>query len=139
MTVSVFPFHLLFPFSWKTVLTAPADPVYSVPGQSLAFQSLVVFVSLAEMRFTMLKTELSFFHGGLPELRYFCVGWVVSCRQNSYQMFAFVQQEENTEGVLSDNKELNLVYPVQNKQNLKPEKLFWKGTELPAGCQPSEA
>lgn len=56
----------------------------------------------------------------------------------SVKMSAFVQQKENTEGVLSDcNKELNLVYPVQNKQNLKPDKLFWKGTEVPAGCQPS--
>lgn len=41
--------------------------------------------SLAEMRFTVLKTELSFFHAALPEFRYFCVRWVVSCRQNSYQ------------------------------------------------------
>lgn len=37
----------------------------------------------------------------------------------------------------NSNKELNLVYPIQNKQNLKPDKLFWKGTELPEGCQPS--
>lgn len=53
-------------------------------------------------------------------------------------MSAFVREKENTEGVLSDgNKELNLVYPIQNKKNLRPDKLFWKGIELPAGCQPN--
>jgi len=53
-------------------------------------------------------------------------------------MAAFIQEKENTEGVLNcGNKGLNLVYPVQNKQNLKPDKLFWKGTGLPGGCQPS--
>lgn len=46
LAVSAFPFHSLFPFSWNTVSTAPADPIYSVPGQSLAFQSLLVFVFL---------------------------------------------------------------------------------------------